>query len=136
MSFVSRSLHAPLKVYGELLFVSFLPGLHIKNRQSCTRRRAGPQRPRRERRSREGRGRERSCPDSACGIVVPTCQMPISFERSGPWTVHGPPKRALDSPRPAATGNEPHCTILHTILRSKCMRDVTEHVGMIFSFSE
>ena len=43
-------------------------------RQSCTRRRAGPQRPRHERRSREGRGRERSCPDSACGIVVPTCQ--------------------------------------------------------------
>ena len=26
-------------------------------------------------------------------------------------------------------GNGPDCTILHAILRSKCIRDVTEHVG-------
>ena len=63
--------------------------------------------------SREGRGRERSCPDSACRIVVPTCQMLISFER--------------------CPSSGPNRTILHAILRSKCMRDVTEHVGRFLS---
>ena len=82
----------------ELLIVRFL---HLDNehvyRQSCTRRRAGPQRPRHERRSREGRGHEQSCPDSACGIVVPTCQMLISFERNK--------ERLVQSPlNPLATG--------------------------------
>ena len=87
--------------------------LDRRNRQSCTRRRAGPQRPRHERRSREGRGRERSCPDSACRIAVPTCQMLISFER--------------------CPSSGPNRTILHAILRSNCMRDVTEHVGIPYT---
>ena len=115
---------------------------HGRHRQSCTRRRAGPQRPRHERRSREGRGRERSCPDSACGIVVPKCQMLISFERKETSCLEQKHRatcarpRALYSPRPAATGNGPHCTILHAIFRSKCMRDVTEHVGTRVSLFE
>ena len=125
----------------EYLKISYLPENTI-NRQSCTRRRAGPQRPRRERRSREGRGRERSSPTPRVGLSFPHArffwakveswaktkerlvQGPL---KSGPWTC---------SPRPAATGNGPHCTILHAILRSKCMRDVTEHVGRyLFSWA-
>ena len=32
-------------------------------------------------------------------------------------------------PTACCHSNGPECTILHAILRSKCMRDVTEHVG-------
>ena len=38
-----------------------------------------------------------------------------------------PEQRAVDWALPEQRG--PNCTILHAILRSKCMRDVTEHVG-------
>ena len=55
---------------------------------SCTRRRAGPQRPRHERRSCEGRGRERSCRHShRVGLSFPHVQ-------AGLHTVHGPLPRA------------------------------------------
>ena len=109
-------------------------------RQSCTRRRAGPQRPRHERQSREGRWRERSCPDSACRIVVPTCQMLISFERKE--TSWANTKNDLSTARltwklasyrstARCYGNGPNSTILYAILWSKCMRDVMEHVGSV-----
>ena len=45
---------------------------------------------------------------------APTPRVGLSFPhvQAGLHTVHGPLKRALDSPRPAATGNGPHCTFL------------------------
>ena len=45
--------------------------LLVVHRQSYTRRRAGPQRPGHERRSREGRGRERSSPTPRVGLSFP-----------------------------------------------------------------
>ena len=96
-------------------------------RQSCTRSRGRTARV-------HGTSGEAARAVDASG-PAPTPRVGLSFPhvQAGLHTVHGPLKRALDSPRPAATGNGPRCTFLHAILRSKCMRDVTEHVGMPIS---
>ena len=106
------------------LLVHKWQGIH---KQSSTRMRAGPGKswPR------------RAAPRSGCSLVpaqirMLDCCSHMSFHLWPLWSTacchdHGP----YHFSTARCHGNGPDCTTLHAILQSKCIRDVTEHVGTL-----
>ena len=97
----------------------------VWNKQSSMRMRAGPGKswPR------------RTAPRSGCSLVpaqvrMLDCCSHMSFHL---WPLRSAARCHNNGSYHFSTarchGNGPDCTILHAILRSKCIRDVTEHVG-------
>ena len=99
------------------------------NKQSSMRMRAGPGKswPR------------RAAPRSGCSLVpaqirLLDCCSHMSFHL---WPLRSSARCHDNGPyrfsKARCHSNGPDCTILHAILRSKCIRDVTEHVGTLLT---
>ena len=112
--------------------VTVLGGNFVWNKQSSMRMWAGPGKswPR------------RAAPRSGCSLVpaqirMLDCCSHMSFHvhlwplRSAARCHDNGPYHLTSFSTARCHGNGPDCTILHAILRSKCIRDVTEHVGTI-----
>ena len=82
----------------------------------------------------------RAAPRSGCSLVpaqirMLDCCSHMSFHL---WPLRSTARCHDNGPyhfsKARCHGNGPDCTILHAILRSKCIRDVTEHVGIVHHY--